>query len=137
MEAGSCCRAGKSRPAGRPRAAQRGLRLLKDGEAFLFGAHISPLTTASTHVVPDPVRTRKLLLNRRELSAHRRGGTHGLYARPLELYWKNGRAKLKIGLAKGKKQHDKRAPEGPRLAARQVPVDETQREMRKAVGARL
>lgn len=83
---------------------------IKDGEAFLFGAHISALPTASTHVVPDPIRTRKLLLNRAELdrlvgAVERRGYT----LVPLELYWKNGLAKLRIGLAKGKKEHDKRA----------------------------
>jgi SsrA-binding protein len=83
---------------------------LKNGEAFLFGAHISALPTASTHVIPDPIRTRKLLLNRNELdqlvgAVERRGYT----LIPLELYWKSGRAKLKVGLAKGKKEHDKRA----------------------------
>jgi SsrA-binding protein len=84
--------------------------LLKEAEAWLFGAHISPLTTASTHIKPDPVRTRKLLLNRGELdkligAVERRGYT----LVPLALYWKKGRAKLEIGLAKGKKEHDKRA----------------------------
>jgi SsrA-binding protein len=88
---------------------------LRGGEAFLIGAHISPLPAASTHVVADPVRTRKLLLHRRELqhligSVERRGYT----LVPLELYWKNGRAKVEIGLAKGKKQHDKRAVEKER-----------------------
>jgi SsrA-binding protein len=83
---------------------------VKNAEAFLFGAHISALPTASTHVVPDPIRTRKLLLNRSELdrlvgAVERRGYT----LVPLEMYWKNGRAKLRIGLAKGKKEHDKRA----------------------------
>src|SRR5690606_10398186 len=88
---------------------------IKDAEAFLFGAHISPLPTASTHVIADPIRTRKLLLNRAELdrligAVERRGYT----LVPLELYWKQGRAKLKIGLAKGKKEHDKRATEKDR-----------------------
>ena len=88
---------------------------MKDGEAFLFGAHLSPLPTASTHVVADPIRTRKLLLNRAELdgltgAVERKGYT----VVPLELYWKAGRAKLKIGLAKGKKEHDKRATEKDR-----------------------
>ena len=83
---------------------------LKNAEAFLFGAHISALPTASTHIVPDPIRTRKLLLNRAELdrlvgAVERRGYT----LVPLELYWKAGRAKLRIGLAKGKKEHDKRS----------------------------
>jgi SsrA-binding protein len=88
---------------------------LKDGEAFLFGAHINALNSASTHVDTDPTRTRKLLLTRRELhhligAVERRGYT----LIPLELYWKSGRAKLQIGLAKGKKQHDKRATEKDR-----------------------
>lgn len=83
---------------------------LRDAEAFLFGAHVSALPTASTHIVPDPIRTRKLLLNRSELdrlvgAVERRGYT----LVPLELYWKAGRAKLRIGLAKGKKEHDKRS----------------------------
>jgi SsrA-binding protein len=88
---------------------------LRGGEAFLIGAHLSPLASASTHVVADPVRTRKLLLNRGELNhligaVERRGYT----IVPLELYWKAGRAKVQIGLAKGKKQHDKRATEKDR-----------------------
>jgi SsrA-binding protein len=92
---------------------------LRGGEAFLIGAHLSPLTSASTHVTPDPVRTRKLLLHYRELqgligAVERRGYT----LVPLELYWKSGRAKLALGLAKGKKQHDKRAVEKDRDWAR-------------------
>jgi SsrA-binding protein len=88
---------------------------LRNGEAFLIGSHIAPLPAASTHVQADPVRTRKLLLNRSELqhligSVERRGYT----LVPLELYWKNGRAKVQVGLAKGKKQHDKRATEKDR-----------------------
>lgn len=88
---------------------------LRSGEAFLFGAHFSPLPSTSTHVHADPVRTRKLLLNRSELdgligAVERRGYT----LVPLELYWKHGRAKLAVGLAKGKKQHDKRATEKDR-----------------------
>jgi SsrA-binding protein len=83
---------------------------LRAGEAFLIGAHLAPLPSASTHVIPDPVRTRKLLLHRSQLqgligAVERRGYT----LVPLELYWKSGRAKLQVGLAKGKKQHDKRA----------------------------
>ncbi|HQU16177.1 MAG: SsrA-binding protein [Chromatiales bacterium 21-64-14] len=89
--------------------------LVKDEEAWLFGAHISPLTSASTHVQPDPTRTRKLLLHARELSkligaVERRGYT----LIPLALYWKRGRAKLEVALAKGKKAHDKRATEKER-----------------------
>ncbi|MGQ0834727.1 MAG: SsrA-binding protein SmpB [Gammaproteobacteria bacterium] len=88
---------------------------LRNGEAFLIGAHISPLASASTHVVADPARTRKLLLNRSELS-HLLGAVErkGYTLVPLELYWKNGRAKVQVGLAKGKKQHDKRATEKDR-----------------------
>ena len=83
---------------------------IKNGEAFLYGAHVSALPTASTHVIPDPIRTRKLLLNKAELNGlvgavERRGYT----LVPLELYWKAGKAKLRVGLAKGKKEHDKRA----------------------------
>ena len=89
--------------------------LLRNGEAWLLGSHVTPLNTASTHVHPDPTRTRKLLLNRREIDrltglVERRGYT--LVA--LELYWNKGRAKLAVGLAKGKKQHDKRATEKDR-----------------------
>ncbi len=88
---------------------------IKETEAFLFGAHITPLPTASTHIHPDPVRTRKLLLHRRELDkligmVERKGYT----LVPLAMYWKKGMAKLEIGLAKGKKQHDKRAAEKDR-----------------------
>ena len=88
---------------------------LRAGEAWLSGMHISPLSTTSTHVKAEPTRVRKLLLNRREIDhltglVERKGYT--LVA--LELYWKKGRAKLAIGLAKGKKQHDKRAVEKDR-----------------------
>ena len=89
--------------------------LLKDGEAFLFGAHISALPSASTHVVPDPTRTRKLLLHRREID--RLTGAverKGMALVPLSMYWKAGKVKVDIGLAKGKKLHDKRATEKDR-----------------------
>ncbi len=84
--------------------------IVKDGQVYLFGAHISPLTSASTHVHPDPTRTRKLLLHAEEISrligsVERKGYT----LVPLSLYWKRGKAKLEIGLAKGKQLHDKRA----------------------------
>jgi SsrA-binding protein len=84
-------------------------------EAFLFGCHISPLRTTSTHIVADPARTRKLLLNKSELqrligAVERKGYT----LVPLDLHWKGGRVKLEMGLAKGKKQHDKRATEKDR-----------------------
>jgi SsrA-binding protein len=89
--------------------------VLKNGEAWLLGAHISPLTSASTHIVPDPVRNRKLLLQRRELNrliglVERKGYTLA----PLSLYWSKGKAKLQVGLARGKKMHDKRASERDR-----------------------
>ncbi len=88
---------------------------VKDGEAFLLGAHISPLATASTHVQPQQTRTRKLLLRRQELNrliglVERKGFT----LVPTAMYWKKGRAKLEIGVAKGKKLHDKRATEKER-----------------------
>ena len=89
--------------------------LIKNGEAWLFGAHISPLLSASTHVNPDPTRTRKLLLHSAEISkligaVDREGYT----VVPLKLFWQRGRAKLEIGVGKGKKQHDKRAVEKER-----------------------
>ena len=84
--------------------------IIRNGELFLFGAHISPLTSTSTHNVADPTRMRKLLLNRREIS-HLIGSVEreGYTLVPVALYWKRGRAKLEIALAKGKKQHDKRS----------------------------
>lgn len=89
--------------------------LIKDGEAYLFGGHITPLPTASTHITPDPTRTRKLLLHRREIS-HLIGAVErqGYTLVVLALYWKNGKIKADIGLAKGKKQHDKRATQKDR-----------------------
>lgn len=83
--------------------------IIKDGEAFLLGAHIQPLASASTHVRPDPTRTRKLLLHEREI-AHLIGATEqkGYTVVPLAMYWKRGNAKLEIALAKGKANYDKR-----------------------------
>jgi SsrA-binding protein len=83
---------------------------VRDGEAWLLGAHITPLITVSTHIQADPTRTRKLLMHRQELdrlvgAVERKGFT----LVPLNLHWSRGKAKLEIGLAKGKKQHDKRA----------------------------
>jgi SsrA-binding protein len=83
--------------------------IIKNEEAWLIGAHFTPLSSASTHVHPDPSRTRKLLLHGSELSkligkVERAGYT----LVPLDLHWTRGRAKLQIGLAKGKKKHDKR-----------------------------
>lgn len=84
--------------------------LLKGNEAFLFGCLITPLPTASTHIKPDPRRTRKLLLHRGEID--RLIGAvdrKGFSLIPTAMYWKHGRAKLEIALAKGKKEHDKRS----------------------------
>lgn len=94
---------------------------VKDGALFLFGAHISPLPTASTHIHPDPLRTRKLLLHAAEISkligkVQRAGYT----LMPLDMHFKAGRIKLEIGLAKGKKQHDKRDTERERDATREA-----------------
>lgn len=84
--------------------------VLKGSEAWLLGAHITPLPTASSHVSPDPIRTRKLLLHKKEIDRLRGAvDRQGYTVVPLRMYWKRGRAKLEIGLAKGKKQHDKRS----------------------------
>jgi len=94
---------------------------IRDNELYLFGAHISALPTASTHIHPEAVRTRKLLLHRQEIDkligkVERAGYT----LVPLNLHFKGGRVKCEIGLAKGKKQHDKRATEKDRDANREV-----------------
>lgn len=84
--------------------------IFKHGEAYLFGAHITPLKTASTHIDPDPIRSRKLLLHQKELNklftAREREGCTII---PLDLHWHHNRVKLQLAVAKGKKQHDKRA----------------------------
>ena len=83
--------------------------ILKNNEIFLFGAHISPLASASTHVNADPVRTRKLLLHRLEINRLRdKVNRKGFTIVPLRIYWSRGKVKLEIGVAKGKKVHDKR-----------------------------
>lgn len=84
--------------------------IIRQNEAWLMGAHISPLPSASTHINPDPTRLRKLLLHRQQLDKligllDRQGYTLA----PTAMYWHRGKAKLEVGLAKGKKQHDKRA----------------------------
>ena len=94
--------------------------LLKDNEAYLFGCQINPLPTASTHITPDPVRTRKLLLHRREIdrllgAVERRGYT----VIPTAMYWSRGRVKVELGMARGKRQHDKRKSEKDRDWERQ------------------
>ena len=110
----------KSIRAGRIQLDQ-GYVILKNNEAWLIGAQITPLQSASTHIDPDPQRTRKLLLNHSELNkliglTERRGFT----LVPLAMYWKKNRVKLEIGLAKGKKLHDKRADEKKRDWKRSV-----------------
>jgi SsrA-binding protein len=94
--------------------------IVAKGELFLIGSHISPLPTASTHVSADPTRTRKLLMHAEEISrligkVERAGYT----LVPLNLHYSHGRIKLNIGLAKGKKQHDKRESEKEREWQRQ------------------
>ena len=94
---------------------------IRDGALYLFGSHISPLLNASTHIHPDPVRTRKLLLHQREIEkltakVQRAGYT----IMPLNMHFKGSLVKLEIGLAKGKKEHDKRATEKDREAVREA-----------------
>ncbi len=89
--------------------------VVRDGEVFIFGMHITPLSAASTHISTDPIRTRKLLLHAKQISkliglVERAGYT----LMPLDLHFLNGRIKIEIGLAKGKKQHDKREVEKER-----------------------
>ena len=111
LEAGLCLEGWevKSLRAGQASLAES-YAFIKNGEAWLTGCHITPLQTVSTHIKPEPRRTRKLLLHKQEIdrltgAIERKGYT----LVPLALYWSKGRAKLKLGLAKGKKQHDKRA----------------------------
>lgn len=109
----------KSLRAGRAQL-KEGYVTLDRGEAFLVGAHISPLTSASTHVQANPTRPRKLLLHAEELrrligAVERKGYT----LVPMSLYWKRGRAKLEFGLGRGKKLHDKRADIKKREADRE------------------
>jgi SsrA-binding protein len=110
----------KSIRAGRAQI-KEGYVVIRSGELFLFGAHISALQTASTHVNPDPVRTRKLLLKGEEIKrligkVERAGYT----LVPINLHYKGGRIKCEIGLAKGKKQHDKRDTERERDGQREI-----------------
>jgi SsrA-binding protein len=83
--------------------------VVKNGAVYLIGCHISPLPTASTHIYPDPTRSRKLLLHASEINKLI-GKTEraGFTLVPLDMHYVKGRIKLEIGLAKGKKQHDKR-----------------------------
>lgn len=89
--------------------------VLKNEEVYLIGAHISPLLSASTHILPDPVRTRKLLLHAQEISKLIGKVERAGYALvPLDLHYAKGRVKLAVGLARGKKQYDKREAEKDR-----------------------
>ncbi len=89
--------------------------VLRNGEVYLIGAHISPLAEASTHIHPDPVRTRKLLLHEAEINKLIGNVERAGYALvPLDLHYTKGRIKLSVGLAKGKKQFDKRETEKER-----------------------
>ena len=104
----------KSIRAGRAQIAD-GYVIVKGEELFLIGAHISPLPTVSTHFIPDPTRSRKLLLHAEEIKrligkVEQRGYT----LVPLDLHYKKGRIKLEVGLARGKLQHDKRADQKER-----------------------
>ncbi|MGB3916918.1 SsrA-binding protein SmpB [Thiothrix litoralis] len=89
--------------------------ILEKGEVFLFGAHISALLSASTHIIPESTRTRKLLLHGNEIfKINVAVDRKGYAVVPLAMYWKNNRVKLEIGLGKGKQQHDKRDTEKAR-----------------------
>ena len=91
---------------------KEGYVIVSNGEIFLIGCHISPLASASTHFVPDPTRTRKLLLHAEEISRLVGSVERAGYALvPLNLHYKGGRIKLEVGLARGKRQYDKREAE--------------------------
>ena len=95
--------------------------VIRSGEIYLIGMHITPLPTASTHVDPDPTRTRKLLLHSDEISKLIGKVERAGYALiPLDLHYTRGRIKLEVGLAKGKKQHDKRADSQERDSKREA-----------------
>ena len=113
-----CLRAGRAQ-------LKEGYVVIEHNEAFLVGTYFSPLTSTSTHIKANPTRSRKLLLHREELNkligaTERKGYT----LIPLQLYWQHGRAKLEIGLAKGKQAHDKRAD---------IKKRETDREMQRVL----
>jgi SsrA-binding protein len=98
-----------------------GYVVIRDGELFIIGCQINPLNTASTHVRPDSVRTKKLLLHKEEIQrlvgkVEQKGYT----LVPLNLHWKNGRVKCEIGLARGKAEHDKRDTIKEREGKREV-----------------
>jgi SsrA-binding protein len=117
----------KSLRAGRAQL-KEGYVVIEHNEAFLVGTHFSPLTSTSTHIQANPMRSRKLLLHREELN-NLIGATErkGYTLIPLRLYWKHGHAKLEIGLAKGKQAHDKRAD---------IKKRESNREMQRVLKSR-
>ena len=94
--------------------------MIRDGEAWLHGATITPLVSASTHVVADPKRVRKLLLHKKEIARlFAQTSQEGYTCVATSLYWKGNKVKCEIALAKGKKLHDKRATERDRDWKRQ------------------
>ena len=110
----------KSLRAGRLQLAEAYV-LLKDGEAWLFGAHVSPLVAASTQTHADPTRTRKLLLHRRQIDQlSSRVAERGLTLVPTRLYFKDGRAKIELALARGKEGRDKRRDIAERETKRRI-----------------
>ena len=105
--------------------------ILKSGAPYLIGCHITPLTTASTHVQPDPTRTRKLLLNAEELRRLIGKVERAGYALvPLDLHYRGGWIKLEIGLAKGKRKYDKRAKLAEKESKRRIERALKERERR-------
>ncbi|MBC7573731.1 MAG: SsrA-binding protein SmpB [Herminiimonas sp.] len=95
--------------------------IVTNGEIFLFGAHISPLLSASSHITPQNIRTRKLLLHAEEIKKLiSKVDRSGYTLVPLNLHYLKGRIKCEIGLAKGKKQHDKRETEKNRDSQREI-----------------
>ena len=106
--------------------------VVKDGEAFIYGMHISPYSGASTHEVIDPVRPRKLLLHRKEIDRITADtGQKGMTLVPLRVYFKHGIAKIEVGIAKGKRNVDKRRDIADREAKRDM--ERTQRRRQKGV----
>jgi SsrA-binding protein len=102
---------------------------VRDGEVFLHGMHISPYSGASTHVVLDPVRTRKLLLHRKEIDELAvETQQKGMTLVPLRVYFKHGIAKIELGIARGKKHYDRRREIATREAKRQMDRAQRRRE---------
>ena len=98
-----------------------GYVVIRNGEVFIIGCQINPLGTASTHVRPDSIRTKKLLLHKDEIKRLMgKVEQKGFTLVPLNMHWKNGRVKCEIGLAKGKGEHDKRDTIKDREGKREV-----------------